>query len=80
LIFPLKRYFLSKESGCVSATQNIVFPDVCDVKKTRGKSGWLILKINFKMYNLQALLGRFVQLGQTECLEKVELVFDGAKD
>ena len=63
-IFPLKLYCLNKESGCVTATQNIGFPDANDVKKKRGKSGWLILKINFKMYNLQAWPGRFVQLCQ----------------
>jgi len=50
LIFPLKRYFLSKESGCVSATQNIVFPDVYDVKKEGEK--WLA-DLENKFQNVQ---------------------------
>ena len=79
LIFPLQLYCLNKESGCVTATQNIGFTDVNDVKKKRGKSGWLITKFNCKIYKLQAFLGKFVQLGQKECLEKVELVVDSAK-
>ena len=78
LIFPLKLYCLNKESGCVTATQNIGFPDVNDVKKKEGKK-WLA-DHKIQLQNLQlALLGIFVQLGQKECLEKVELVVAGAK-
>jgi len=55
LIFPLKRYFLSKESGCVSATQNIVFPDVYDVKKKEGEKWLADLENKFQNVQLASL-------------------------
>ena len=66
-MFPLKQYFLSKESGCVRATQNIVFPDVYDVKKKEGEKWLADVENKFQNVQLASLAWKICSVVK-ECL------------